>query len=364
MKALFLVIAAVLLCCRGVRAAPPMLHVAGTQLKDKAGHVVRLQGVNIPSLEWTSGGDHVLQSLGAAMDDWHATLVRLPLSQDRWFGKAPEQNDQGLAYRALVDSVVQAAATRGKYLLLDLHWSDADQWGQHIGQHSMPDDNSAVFWKAVASRYANNSAVLFDLYNEPRDVTWDLWQHGGTVVEHSADPKQGADLTYHSPGMQSLLHTVRATGAKNIVIAGGLDWAYDLSGIVNGHALTDTHGNGVVYATHIYPWKTDWDKHVTPATRRYPVIVSEVGCEPLKPNAPDWQKVDCAVWAPQALDYIDTHKLSWTAWSFHTGASPCLISDWSYATTPYWGAYVKAALMNTIGKKQATLPIMPDTGKP
>ena len=31
--------------------------------------------------------------------------------------------------------------------------------------------------------------------------------------------------------MQQLYDTVRATGAQNLVIIGGLNWAYDLSGV-------------------------------------------------------------------------------------------------------------------------------------
>ena len=229
---------AALLCARA-GAAPPPLHVAGTCLEDDKGRVVRLQGVNVPSLEWTNRGDNVLQSIRVAADTWHASLIRLPLSQDRWFGKADGQTDGGAQYRFIVDTVVQSLSGRKKYVLLDLHWSDTNQWGKHIGQHSLPDDNSALFWKDAAARYANNPAVLFDLYNEPRGVTWDVWQHGGDVVEDDKHDGQEMTLTYHSPGMQGILDTVRAAGAKNVVVAGGLDWAYDLSGLLDGHALSD-----------------------------------------------------------------------------------------------------------------------------
>ena len=126
------------------QAAPSMLHVAGTKLQDDRGRVVRLQGVNVPSLEWTDTGDHVLQSVGVAIDTWHANVIRLPLSQDRWFGKSPTQTDGGAAYRAIVDHVVKAISDKGAYVVLDLHWSDGGQWGQHIGQHSLPDDNSTA----------------------------------------------------------------------------------------------------------------------------------------------------------------------------------------------------------------------------
>ncbi len=328
----------------GGGACADALHVTGTHLEDSRGRVVRLQGVNVPSLEWSSTGEHVSQSVRVAADTWHATLIRVPLSQDRWFGKAPEQTDGGARYRSLVDAVVQSVAGRGKYVLLDLHWSDGGQWGRHLGQHSLPDDNSALFWKDAAARYANNPAVLFDLYNEPRGVTWDVWQQGGDVVERNQDPTRGATLTYHSPGMQGILDTIRATGARNVVVAGGLDWAYDLSGLLDGHALNDGDGHGILYATHIYPWKRDWDVHVTPAARKYAVYVGEVGCEPAGLGAPAWQQVDPATWAPQALAYINQHQFSWTAWSFHPSAGPSLIGGWDYAPTPYWGTFVKAAL--------------------
>ena len=325
-------------------AAPPPLHVAGTQLKDNRGHVVRLQGVNVPSLEWTATGDHVLQSVGAAIDGWQARVIRLPLSQDRWFGKTAEQTDGGADYRRLVADIVRAISDRKAYVLLDLHWSDGGQWGQHIGQHSLPDENSLLFWKDMASVFRGNPSVLFDLYNEPRDVTWDVWQHGGDVVEHNSDPRRGTDLEYHSPGMQAVLDTVRAAGAKNVVLVGGLDWAYDLTGIVNGHALDDRHGNGILYATHIYPWKKDWDAHVTVAAAKYAIFVGEVGCEPYREGQPAYTKVDPDTWAPQVLAYINQHQFSWTAWSFHPAAGPCLITGWDYAPTPYWGIYVKKAL--------------------
>ena len=177
---------------------------------------------------------------------------------------------------------------------------------------------------------------MFDLYNEPHDVTWEVWRDGGEVRE---SPGKGQpEITYKTPGMQGLLNVVRTTGVKNVVVAGGLDWAYDLRGVVSGFALEDHDGNGVVYATHIYPWKKDWDKHVTVAIATVPLIVGEMGCEPKTgAEAPE-------TWAPKILTYVKQHELSWTAWCFHPRASPRMLVDWTYAPTPYWGAFVKLAL--------------------
>ena len=60
--------------------------------------------------------------------------------------------------------VVDEAAGHGAYVILDLHWSDAGEWGKQIGQHVMPDPNSVPFWRDVATAYKNAPAVLFDLY--------------------------------------------------------------------------------------------------------------------------------------------------------------------------------------------------------
>src|SRR5262245_56709963 len=127
---------------------PPMLKVAKTHLVNDKGERVRLRGVNAASLEWTSDGEgHILDTVNVAIKDWRVTVVRLPLSQDRWFGKAPEQKDNGQAYRDLVKKVVDACAGQGCYVMLDLHWSDAGEWGKNIAQHVMPDRNSLAFWK-------------------------------------------------------------------------------------------------------------------------------------------------------------------------------------------------------------------------
>ncbi len=139
--------------------------------------------------------------------------------------------------------------------MLDLHWSDGGEWGQNIGQHVMPDRNSLAFWKDVASVYKDHPAVIFDLYNEPHNVTWDVWQHGGKVSEKGKD---GQKRDFEAVGMQAMLDTVRATGAKNVVIVGGLDWAYDLSGFLEGYRLDDRGGHGIVYANHSYPFKGDY----------------------------------------------------------------------------------------------------------
>jgi len=306
---------------------PKELRVVGKQLQTPEGKEVWLQGLNVESLEWTAVGENVLKSAGVALDQWKANVLRLPVKDDFWFGVGPWQNDSGKGYRRLIDEVVGAAASRGAYVVIDLH------------RFGAPTDDSVDFWKEAAARYKNHPAVLFDLLNEPHDITWEVWRNGGTVE----DKKQNS--AYESPGMQRLLDAIRQAGARNVAVAGGIGWAYDLSGVANGFALEDKGGNGIMYSTHIYNWHRGWKEKVLDAAEKYPILVGEVGCDAVPMSfIPRDQQEDPATWAPDILGFIQKHRLNWTGWSFHPKSSPRMILDWNYTPTPFWGEFAKAAL--------------------
>jgi len=332
------------------RAELPQLKVSGNKIINDRGETVLLKGVNTASMEWDSHGEgHILQTVSNAIHEWHVNIIRLPLTQDRWFGKAPEQRQAGQEpYRALVKQIVNYCASNNCYIILDLHWNDCNLWGTNIGQHSMPDLNSVEFWKDFAAAYANHPAVLFDLYNEPHDVTWDVWLKGGKITDKPNVRSEIPNYEYECVGMQKLLDTVRAAGAKNVVVAGGLGWASDLSGIVEGRRLSDPGGYGVIYANHHYMNDREpvdkWVAHVEAAAAKFPVIVSEFGPS-TSGRATSMGPAD-----PRFLELmraIAEHHWSFTAWDMHPAAGPVLISDWNYTPTPGFGAYVKQLLDGT-----------------
>lgn len=290
-------------------AAPPELKTEGNQIVIKAtGVPVRLTGVNIPSLEW-GAGENLTESLETATRSWQVNVVRLPVSQSRWLA--------GGVYLDTVDDFIAQASEANVYVILDLHG------------YAQPDTGSVTFWANAASRYKNNPAVLFGLLNEPHGTGWEVWRNG--------------DATH--PGMQALLDTVRSTGANNIVLAGGGDWGYDLSGLNQGYALVDSVGNGVVYDSHVYPWKTYIQSKVGTAAQNYPVLLGELG----HPGGTSYNGMTFehhTTWVPKIMDWVNNHNLHWTGWSFHPSASPCLISDFNYTPTPHWGGAALSHLLS------------------
>lgn len=314
------------------------LRVEGNQVLDADGQPRWLQGLCVDSLQW-SMGENILWSIRVAMDEWKANVIRLPVNEAFWFGRGKGQPTGGEeAYRKTVDEAVRLVGARGGHLVLDLH------------SFGSPSEKHRAFWLDAGARYANNPTVLFELFNEAHGISWKLWRDGGrldgeenVVTDVNAaenDEKVEGKTTI---GMQALVDAVRGLGAKNVLVVGGLDWAYDLSGIVDGYALNDTTGNGIIYVSHIYPWKKDWEKKVLVAVDRFPIILTELGCQP---NPMPWQKTteDPATFAPDMLGLIQKYRLHWTGFSFHPSCAPRAILDWNYTPTPYWGAYAKDAL--------------------
>ena len=110
-------------------------------------------------------------------------------------------------------------------------------------QQPMPDAHSTDFWHSVASTFKSNPAVVFDVFNEPYDptdprsgddgnaadaVTWGCWASGTKpdVVGGGAPPvpcytqayDSGNPTTpYQIVGMQTLVYTIRDTGAAQPV---------------------------------------------------------------------------------------------------------------------------------------------------
>jgi len=319
---------------------PPALRVDGAKLRDVSGAEVWLQGVSVPSLEWSNQGESVVPSIIAAIEDWEANVIRLPVSAPRWFGETETQDDDGEAYRALVDDAVLAAASRGCYLLLDLH------------HYRAPRERDLRFWRDAAQRYAGHPAVLFGLLNEPHGIDWETWRNGGVVggagagADDAVQENQPDEQRFHSPGMQALLAAVRESGADNVAVIGGLDWAYDLSGVLDGYAIDDPDGRGVVYDSHVYPWKRQWQERFLAVAEKHPVLLGEVGADRTRYDfVPPERFEDPYTWAPDVLACIQQHRLHWTAWAFHDRAGPAMLQDRKdYRPTPYWGAFVRAAL--------------------
>jgi len=259
------------------------LHVQGNQILIGPRQIVRLLGANRSSTEyaciqgWGFANGPLDAASVQAMASWHINAVRVPLNEDCWLGinGAPAAY-AGANYQQTIINYVNLLTQNGMAAIVELHWN-APGTGQATGQQPMPDqDHAPAFWTSVANTFKGNSSVLFDLYNEPypdnnQDTTaaWTCWKNGGTC----------AGVGFQVAGMQELVTTVRNTGAKNIIMLSGVQYANSLSGWIK-HKPTDPRHN-LAASLHSYARQQCsstrcWNKTIAKAAAKVPVIAEDL----------------------------------------------------------------------------------------
>lgn len=295
----------------------------------------RFVGLARSGLEsWPTGDDRLYDPALAREDfrnirGWGSNIVRIPLNPAYWV-KTAAHYDPG--YPAQVDSAILRAHSQGLDVVIDMHFSDrGDPANKAYRLERMADANHGItFWKEVAARYKDDGRVLFELYNEPHDISWDTWLNGGP----SGDGYQAA-------GYQQLYDAVRSTGAKNLVIVNGLNWGYDMAE-AGTHML---NGYNVIYGTHVYDWPEKqpvrWDRDFGYLAAKVPVMIGEFGTTNCGTAYYEW-----------VMAYADTHNMSWLSWAWYAPPADrpdllcsfaALITDWNGTPSPM-GAVVKAHL--------------------
>ncbi len=342
------------------------LRVVGNHLVDASNSVVRLLGVDRSGSEFEciQGGSPGALGWGIfdgptdlasaqAIASWHANAVRIPLNEDCWLGiNGVSPTYGGATYRAAIEGYVATLHQAGLYVIVDLHWSSPGAIPA-ASQQPMPDADHAVdFWTSVASAFANDQAVVFDLYNEPflygtylLDATqdpWDCWLNGCGINQYlTGGSPYTLPLAWNAVGMQPLVNAVRATGAKNPIMVGGLDWANDLSGWLT-HRPQDPEG-AIVASWHSYPGEgcsdaSCWASAVAPVSAAVPVVTGEVGDHVCTAPA----------YVPTLLPWADSVGLSYLGWTWNTwgDCDNVLIADYTGTPTANYGQAFKTQLLS------------------
>lgn len=261
--------------------------------------------------------------------------VRVPV----WWGQFYDLDDTThTGWRpdafAQLDKLVEAAAARQIYVIIDMHGavggqSLAQSTGQ-IGQNRYWNDATARsqtdwMWWQIANHYKHQPFVAgYDLLNEPdpRPEKTTKW---------TSDARNQIISAY-----DRLYKAVRSADSHHLVfIEATFDkWSWAM--------LPDPASMGwrnVVYETHAYPWPAGakpGETHVAQAARVVNHLISDFNAHkswnvpgyvgefnPLENTSGPWV---------QAIDAFNAAGLNWTMWSYKSSNSPA---------PNHWGWYVR-----------------------
>lgn len=337
------------------------ISVKGNTFVDQSGRTFQMRGVNVSGLEsvaiqgWSVsdpwGG---MKPVWAALRTWKVNSVRLPLNEASWLGYscidsngATLDPDPGKNYRATVAQTVTEANAAGLYVILDLHWS-APGTICPTDQNWMADtDHSIAFWTSIADTFKANPAVIFELYNEPvlADSTagWNAWLNGS--AQTTVRPGGGKTYAWTSAGMQQLLDAVRATGATNVVLCGGVSYSNVLMSFPSHIPVDPISQLGAawhVYSFNIYADPspgTSTANMLAAVSANVPLAITEVGDTDGAGATGSFVK--------KILTFADSTGYSYFGWTWNDWgqSSNDLILDSSGTPTIGFGTYFKQHLI-------------------
>jgi hypothetical protein len=347
-----LLLVALLVSAPAAAAATDLsIAVEGNHLVDGAGQTVVLRGADTSGTEYAcvsessifDGAKEASPRSIAAMRSWGFNVARVQLNESCWLGvQGVKPAYSGQAYQQAIEQYVDALNVAGMYVIVDMHFSSKGGTSKARGQVPMPDERYApTFWTSVADAFKGNPAVIFDLFNEPypnhNTDSADSWK---CVLDGSAGGTCKG-FNYQAAGMQQLLDAVRVTGAKNVVMVGGPQYAGDLNDWLEYEPVDPL--DQLAASIHIY-WDTParpdyspcyisscWYDVLAPLAQRVPIVVGEFG------------ELDCGdTLYPPFLNFADEHGISYLAWAWFVGncaQEPSLISNYSGRPTAYGIGY-------------------------
>jgi Cellulase (glycosyl hydrolase family 5) len=281
------------------------LTTRGNQIIDGTGHPLILRGLQRFGLEGGSANPLPTQAEIQQLSMWGANEVRISLGEQKLLQNSCDYEPN---YLQVVDKVVQWVTSRGMVALINLHFATAGDCRKPTLIPMADSPGSLTFWQEVATRYQSNPLVAFDLFNEPY-VNQSTWLNGGS---YNFDGHAIA-----AAGMQQLYLTVRGTGAKNLIVISGLNYA-------SQPPTEFVAGTDIAYGVHAYTCPTGPPPGCTHANpfdpspildkwidlaKTYPVIVSEFG----------WPNGQSGTYNANVIAYADAHHWSWSGFAWDGG---------------------------------------------
>lgn len=198
------------------------------------------------SLFWSNtgwGGEkyYTGQTVAWLKSDWKSMLVRAAMGVDETGGYITDSSN-----KTRVTTVVDAAIANNMYVIIDWHSHHAEQYQAQ----------SIAFFKEMATKYGNTNNVIYEIYNEPLQVSW-----SGVI----------------KPYATAVISEIRKIDPDNLIVVGTPTWSQDVDVAANDPI---TGYANIAYTLHFYAGTHGQflrDKASTALSKGIPLFVTEWG---------------------------------------------------------------------------------------
>ncbi|TDN37886.1 hypothetical protein A8B98_01100 [Hymenobacter sp. UV11] len=309
------------------------LQVKGNQILGQAGQAASLAG---NSLFWSNagwGGERYYSAnvVGWLKNSWNASIVRVAMGVDEAGGYL----ENNAREKAKVKTVVDACIAAGLYVIIDWHSHQAEK---HQAE-------AIAFFKEMATTYGTKPNLIYEIYNEPLQVSW-----SGVV----------------KPYAQAVTNAIRAIDPDNLIVVGTPTWSQD----VDVAAADPVAGINIAYTLHFYAasHKAALRAKASAAlSKGVALFVTEYGtCDASGAGSVD------ATSTQEWMDFMKQNKLSHCNWAINdkaeaasalvTGTSPSAAWSDNFLTTS--GRLVKGYVQGWGGTAATPAPTPTPTPTP
>ena len=347
-------------------SALPGLHVSGNELVNANGQQTILRGVDRAGTEYScEQGTGIFDGPSdaasvQAMTTWGINNVFVGLNEDCWLGiNGVASAYAGTNYQQAIINYAQLLESYNIYPTIGLFW-EAPGTTLATGQIAMPDaDHATAFWQSVATAFKGDNDVLFRLKEEPfpagnsdSTAAWQCWLNGGSSCSEG----------YPVVGMQSLVNTIRATGATNVIQVPGIEYANQMDQFLT-YKPTDSLNN-LMGDVDVYPDQNPcgstacYNSEYAPIIAKMPFGAGEFG-ESVNGNLCQTTNDDTF------MNWMDQHSSGYDAWTWDTWGTSCgdlsLITDYDGTPKSPNGTDIKAHLLSLAGSGSPTPTSVPAT---
>jgi len=296
---------------------PGRLYARGNQIVDANGQAVLLKGLMPPDPVKVRQDGDFNREFFAGMAGTGANVIRIPVHPENWV------HDPDYLWRYL-DPIIAWAGESHMYVIIDWHYignvvTGAGPQMPHL--EANPKALTLEFWRSTAHYFRNTPNVIFEIFNEPQSIDANEWRSNANEI----------------------IQAIRAQGADQLVVVGGIDYGKDLSWVLE-QPVAD--GN-VAYASHIYPAHAaaSWPHWFGDVAAQYPVLITEWGF--MDDNGDPSQNYlfgDQSTYGEPFLGYLRGRNIGWVACWYDDEWLPPMVTEGKKGYTKY-GKFVVQQLM-------------------